>query len=279
MTQINMPSARETLEQLPTEQLDEMLDRALHNEPVDENAIRLILGVLKEREKDYPVEVTPGIEDAWEKYRRDVSKIDEKAARPCRISAWLLKVASMAAVLILLVSVVPQQAQAESLWERLVRWTDSVFEFFSEDKQIILEEYEFQTDNPGLQQVYNAVTELGVTFPVVPMWLPEGSELIEIEAESATRGAYVYSRFEYSGNGITFKVNAHGSDVPVQYQKDEEQVKQIELHGTIYYVMRNIDRWVVAWSKENVECSFTIDCQEDTIYRILKSIYSMEDGI
>ena len=44
-------------------------------------------------------------------------------------------------------------------------------------------EYVFETDHPGLQQIYDAVVEMGVTEPVVPMWVPEGYDLVEYKAE------------------------------------------------------------------------------------------------
>ena len=53
-----------------------------------------------------------------------------------------------------------------------------MFAFFSPDEPTqAIEEYEFRTEHPGLQEVYDAVAGLGVTEPVVPMWIPEGYTL------------------------------------------------------------------------------------------------------
>lgn len=275
MENTNKTSLQSMLEQMPTEQLDEMLREELSKATPDESSVRLILSVLKERDANTPQVITPGVEAAWKEYQMHTEEHRPKARR---IPSWMLRIASLAVIVGALFVVVPQEAEAESLWERLVRWTDSIFEFFSKDNQIILEEYAFQTDNPGLQQVYDAVTELGVTFPVVPMWLPEGYEITDCKTADAHNEKYVLSRFDDNGCEAVFMVSLYDSFAPVQYQKDGEQIKQIELHGTVYYLMRNVDRWAVVWSKENVECSFTIDCEEDAIYKILKSIYSMEDG-
>ena len=43
------------------------------------------------------------------------------------------------------------------------------------------------------------------------------------------------------------------------------------------YIMRNIDNWVVVCTKDKTEFTITVDCQEDTLRRILESIYVMED--
>lgn len=280
MKENNVTSLQEMLEQLPTKQLDEMLHAELKKKPIDESAIRLIMRILEEREKDLPVEITPGIEEAWEQYQQDIAQIERKADRPRRVRRLVLRAASMAAIFaVLLLAVIPQQAGAESIWEKLTRWSDSIFEFFSPGDKEIQEEYEFQTDNPGLQQVYDAVVELGVTEPVVPMWLPEGYELVECASKSAPKKSYVLSRFTKEDNEMVFRVNVYGSGVPGQYQKDNAPVKQIEMHGLAYNIMSNNERWVVAWVKDNVECFLTIDCEEDTLSKILKSIHVMEDQL
>ena len=45
-----------------------------------------------------------------------------------------------------------------------------------------------------------------------------------------------------------------------------------------YNITRNNDWWVAVWTKDNIECSIALDCQEETLRRILDSIYTMEDN-
>lgn len=274
MQQNNMTSIRELLEQMPTQQLDAMLQAELTKEHIDENSVRLILHVLREREKDDPVEITPQIEQAWEKYRQDTQALEKRALRPAKVRRWLLRAASAAAVLLLLVSVVPQQAEAESIWEKLARWTDSIFSFFDPgEEEFSQETYEFRTDNPGLQQVYDAVVELGVTEPVVPMWLPEGYELVECKTGIMPRQEYVYARLSNGTDKIVYKITSYSADVRYEYTKDKSQVDILEQYGITYNIMHNNEMWVVVWVKDNIECSLFVDCQEDILYEILESIY------
>lgn len=279
MQKNDMASLRDYLETLPTEQLDAMLDKELHSEVMDDHAVRMILSILREREKDFPVVITPEIETAWRKYQKDTAKLNGSPAQRGKLRVWFLQTVSAAAVILaVLLAIVPQRAQAESIWERLVNWSDSIFEFIHPGaEQAAPEKYVFRTDNPGLQQVYDAVVELGITEPVVPMWLPEGYELLEYEAKSVPSKKYVYARFSDGSSKIIFKVNAYNIDVPNPYQKDETQVTSLEKNGMTYNIMQNKQMWVVIGTKDNLECSFEIDCQEDTLYRILESIYTMED--
>lgn len=279
MEQNDITSVREMLELLPTEQLDIMLNKELHTEPANDNAIRMILDILREREKGYPVEMTPELENAWEKYQRDSAKIWEKSSRSRKVRNWVLKVASMAAVLILLIAVIPQQTDAETFWEKLMRWTSEIVEFFGpQDNNHRIVEYEFKTDNPGLQQVYDAAVEMGIDVPVVPSWLLDGSELAELTVRDLPSKKKIHSRFLHDGNEIIFIISIYNEDVSHKYQKDESTIDTFELNGVDHFIIQNYDMVVAVWTVDNVECSLSLNCQEDTLREIIKSIYIMEDN-
>lgn len=274
----NMTSLREMLEQLTTEQLDEMLQKELHKDTIDDHAARLIMRILREREENHPVEMTLEIEQAWEKYKRDVTTIGKDGPKRSKARRWVLRASSIAAILCLVVLMFPQQAGAETFWERLTRWTESIVEFFSpSDNEGRIQEYEFKTDNPGLQQVYDVVVELGITDPVVPMWLPEGYELVEIETTDTPRKEGLNATFERDGAQTIYFVNKHVDEIAHSYHKDDTRHEEFERNGFTFYIAQNNDRWVAIWTKDNIECFLTIDCQEDTIHEILRSIYVMEE--
>lgn len=273
----SITSLRERLEALPTEQLDRMLQEELEKEKPEGQLIRIVLKVLWEREKDMPVEITPGIEAAWEKYRQKTASDGRKG----RFPGWLIRIGSVAAVVAVLLFAIPREAEAESLFEKLARWTDSVVDFFSPDKaNDNLLEYTFVSDNPGLQQVYEAVKELGVNVPVVPTWLPEGYELVECKEINTTQKKGVSANFIDAGdssNGVIIKVDVYGEDVSHKYHRDETAFDTYEVFDVAHTILRNNDRWVVIWFRDNIECFLTLDCQEITLYEILESIYVTED--
>lgn len=275
----NVTSIRQMLEQLPTDTLREMLDKELHTEPVNGDSIRLIRSILQERQKQVAVEMTPGLKRAWEKYQRDTEKIWKKSRRTRKIRSWTMRAAAAASVLILLlVPLVPQEVGAESLWDALVRWTTEIVEFFGpNDNEGRIQEYEFKTDNPGLQQVYDAVVDLGVIDPVVPMWLPEGYELVEFYEEKTPAVTRIHSRFKCYEAICVFYIDIYNADVSRMYQWDENTIDRYEYGGIVHQILQNYDNTVVIWSRNNVECSLLLNCQEDTLNRILKSIYTTED--
>jgi len=271
----NVIGLRESLEQLQTEELQEMLQAELERDAPDPDSVRLMLSVLEERESKTPSQLAEGKEAAWQKYQTKVSRLKKKPAKRWNV---LTRAASVVLTIGVLFAAIPGQANAETFWEMLQRWTTSVVEFFSKKDAFVEEEYSFATDNEGLQQVYDAVVELGITEPIVPMWLPEESVLAELENKKSPTLTRIYARFTYNNSGITYKVDLLSSESAHQYYKDDTHYETYEQNGAKYNITRNNSRWVALWTKDNIECSITIDCQEDTLRRILDSIYVMEDS-
>lgn len=279
MPENNQTSLRVLLEQMTTAQLDEMLNTELEKENPDGNAVRLILDILHGREKDYPVELTPGMERAWESYQERISQIRQEETRHLRRDTRALRrLAAVAVLVLLLMAVVPKPAQAENLWQKLARWSDSIFEFFTPNApEVEAEPYEFRTDNPGLQQVYDAVVELGITEPVVPMWIPEGYELVEIKTISTPAKVCIHARFSNDSSEILINIDVSQSDAVQTYYKDATPVDRFEKNGMAYNVIQNNEFWIAIGLKDHVECFLAVDCQEGTLYQVLESIYTMEE--
>lgn len=279
MQENNVTSVREVFEKMSIEQLDEILNRELHREPPDTNAIRLILDILREREKDMHVELTPEMQAAWEKYQTDIAKISQQSSRARRMRRMFVRLVSSAAVLVLaFMLLVPQEAKAKGLWDWLVRVTEDVVEFFTPaDTESRIMEYEFKTDNPGLQRVYDTAVEHGVDFPAVPMCLMDGAELKACNVLDSPSRRSIMSTFMYDGGTIVHNIDIYNQEVAHSFEKDETRITVQELFGTEFTIMRNNNVWTAVWGKDNIECSIFIDCQEDELYKILRSIYVMEE--
>ena len=265
---------RKELESIPSEQLRVMLHAETGKDVPDDDLVLTILHILEDREPDALPTESDREEAAWKLYRKRVR--DRKKRR----LHW--KGLSHAAVLLLVVGLlfaaIPHEAEADNWWNRIARWTDDFFAFFREEETFRIEEYKFQTDNPGLQQVYDAVVEMGITEPVVPMWLPEGYELTEIKVYPMRDEEQLVALFEMPEKNIIYQVTVLATDKRELYPKDEVSVRQQEICGTTFNFMRNNEIWIVVWKKDNVECSIAVDCQEDVLYEILDSLYFIDGG-
>lgn len=267
----------ETLAGLQREELRHLLTAELEKEPVeiDDSLVRLLLRELENRGKDTVFTDDEAVEAACEKFRLDAGK--DRKPRGHWYQSWLVKAASVVMVLGVLLFTLPGAAEAGTVADVLTRWTDSIFHFFSPGEPAFsAEDYVFKTDNPGLQQIYDAVTELGITDPVVPMWVPEGFELQEIEVFDLAEDQTIFARLRNSNNLIYITITMHGDEVTFQHEKNTQKVETIDLAGIEHYIMSNSGEYIITWWINEIECSVVSDCQEDEIIKLLKSIYTSE---
>lgn len=257
--------------QLPTEELDQILQTELEKDHPDEGVVLSILQILEEREKDYPVEKTPEVLAMLEKLSE--RKIPSKQFKNKR--SWIAGIAAVAAVACIVVMALPRTVGAESILDVLFRWTSSVFEFFSseEDATNPPVEYIFETDNSGLQQLYDKVTEQGITDPVVPMWLPEGFELVSLRVVPMRDNACKVDAV-FTGDGKLISVSYRmSSDITTQFEKKDTTLEVFDYADISHFVLENDEYLTVTWSLTGVECSLNANIAKEHIYSIIKSIY------
>lgn len=272
MRENNAVSLREMLEQLSSARLSEMMRLELRKEAPDKNSVELILGILEDREAETPDEADAQTEMAWERYQ---NRIEEGILRPKPVRHWHWGwlASAVAVTVVVLLAVVPQRADARTIWEILDRWKDSILELFTSSEEVRDIENDFNPNNPGLQQLYDEAVEIGIENPLIPMWFEEAYELslLQVMQNPTTNG--VVAEFLAGTKLAVFNVDVYGEKPLHGYCGEEAYYKEYEREGTIYQITRNNDQWVAIWTKDNVEYFLTIDCQEDTLDRILTSIY------
>lgn len=253
-----------------SQELRAMLQDETEKAIPDDDLVLSILHILEDREPDVPMTGTAREEAAWKLFRK---RIRARKKRGLLHNPKLLKAASVILVLSLLFVMVPQQAEADNWWQRLTKWTDEFFGFFREEETFPAETYVFETDNPGLQQVYDAVVDIGVTDPVVPMWLPDGYKLAECTATRTPVKQCVYARFLNNDKECVLQINILSGETAKAYFKNDEAVQNLEKSGIIHNLVQNQDSWIVSWMQDNIECALAIDCSEDVLREIIDSIY------
>lgn len=262
---------RRELAELPSDQLRILLRAETEKETPDDDLVLMILHILEDREPEVPDAGSEKEKAAWKLFRK---RIRARRKRKPLYSSHLLRVASVVLVVCILFALVPQQTEADNWWQRLTKWTDEFFGFFREEEDTFhLADYEFRTDNPGLQQVYDTVTEMGITIPAVPMWLPEGYELAECTVEKTRIKQYIYARFLNGEKECVLQFNVLNTEDGKVYYKNEIPVQEYEVGGMIHSIMQTADQWIVSWTEDNIECFFTLDCAEDVLYEIIQSVY------
>lgn len=260
------------LKQLPTPQLDAMLRAELEKDVPDEQTVRNILRILRQREADVPVAHNARVDAAWKTYEKKVRHAASGFRRR------MLQAAAILALCCVFFFALPQQASAGSLFDRIAAWTEGIFQLFSRSEaKDIREPYIFRTEHPGLQALYDTVAEQGVAVPVVPMWLDDEFALADCKIISTPTTIKVLSAFSGNHNEAVFEFNIYSDNIPREFHKDTQQAIKYENSGIDHYIFENNGLWTVVWARDNIEGFITIDCPEDSVYRIIDSIYSMED--
>lgn len=269
----NRIDLRLKLEQMTTPELTERFQTETEKEVPDDDLVLLILDILEERDADKPVELGPQSQAAWQNYQ---SKVRARARKPVIRLNWIAKAASFVLIIgVLAAAFLPQQATAGNFWKILTSWTDDLFRYENiGTEETTPKEYVFETDNPGLQQVYEAVLEkLEITEPVVVKWLPGKPELEELLFYETPAMNSVYARLVDGESETILVFDKMGIDLSPQYDKVAVQVEKYELNGVTHHFVRNNDLWLISWSNNNVKCSVFIDCQEEVLRQIVRSIY------
>lgn len=275
MKQFNIDLQQEFVQRSTTE-LELLLDEELKKQTPDDDVVLTLLHILKDREPNLPLQLSSREEEAIKHYQQ--KRNNAKRRKP--IARRLLSIAaSVILILTMLFTLAPQEAEAETFWEMIQRITAAVLEYIAPQELLrdAESEYTFKTENPGLQQVYDEAIKLGITEPVVPMWLPENCELTELLHTESPMLSGIHATFSDGDNEIVYKLDLFNGEPARQYYKDGTHYESHEWDGTTYHIVRNKELWVVIWEKEKIECLLTVDCQEDTLRRILSSIYVTED--
>lgn len=259
--------------EMPTSELDRQLQLELQKEEPEEEVVLGIIRVLQEREENCTVEVTKDIQDAWNRYHEKTVKPKETAPK----WKWLIRAAAVA-VFGFVILAIPQTVGAESLLDVFFRWTESVFEFFVPEDEATNPTVEqmFQTEHPGLQQVYDQLSEMGVTEPVVPTWLPEGFELTELEIMPVRGMGKVYASFYANDSYIALSYRMSADILPSKYEKGVPGVEVYEPLDVCHLIMGNDENLMVTWTVDGVECAINTDIEKEEVYKLIDSIYRME---
>lgn len=267
---------REALQHISTSELDAILQEELRNVPVNQGSVKIILRELKAREKDNPVK--NGVESgkSWVRYLSQM-KNNERSEK--RNNGRVIKGVAAAMLAVVLLVWLPQEAAAKGFFERISRWTDEFLELFSPDAVNENQyEYVFTTDNPGLQKVHDAVVEMGVTGPAVPMWLPEGYELVELKEYDTKSTTSLFARFSNGEKKFVWQLMRYSDNTARKIYKIDNAILEYEFMGILFQIVDNIEYKTIYWSQKNYEFFFSVDCSGEVIYRIIHSIFTVEEN-
>ena len=280
------------LKKMSTQQLDEILRSDLMCEDCsDYERVCLILSILEEREKDMPIPKEAHVDAAWKQFQEYYNTPSGKgkslyscelptdtACCPKKKNAHLwYRVVATAAVLCLLLTVVPPAFGAENIFTLIAEWTESIFHFSSSGGSPTEPnvEQEYCSENSDLMELYVTMTAYSQGAQVVPTWIPDGLSMDELTVKERPDSIRILAAFS-SGEDellLTYTVNLSRPDSGFLYEKQEDDVKEILISGIRHYLFKNEGQYMCGWVTGNIECAIGGDISESDMVTIINSIY------
>lgn len=268
MRELELTILKEAPEAVDKARLVEILEREIAKEVPDDELVLAILGELKRRDEDRPVELTDGQKKIWVEHKRKIRK------RSIHILHPLVRAAMVALALCALVLAVPTNASAGSLWKIVASWTADIFRYENIGEETVeTENVGFQTDNEGLQAVYDALGELGIEPRPVPRWLPEGYVLQWVKEVNSPAQIGICAVFMNGEKELVLSYIEMKEDFSPDYDKLDAEIVEYECDGIIHNMIQNLNTWTINWTIQNLKCSIGVDCEEEVATQIIKSIY------
>ena len=259
-----------SLEAMDTHALNQLLQQEAEKSvsQIDEALVRAVWMTLEQREAE-PLPDGPEVQAAREKYRAGCRKPAKKK--------WVLRICVAAAVLCLLLTAIPRASGESLLVEFFQKVRADVVAFFHPDEKDnrLISDYEIV--HPGLEELRQTVEDCGISVPIVPSWIPEEYELVELKTEEFPSKTQITARFETDSQTIMLYYDIYAQSVTHEFVKDEAGCVEHESTGIIHKIYTNNGKRFALWDRDNVKCSIVVDCQEEDLTKILDSIYNMED--
>lgn len=241
------------------ESLSNRLEKELDKKEPDRDTV---IQILKEVKKE---------ESGEEQTDPVLERYGKKPQKQNRSSAWK-RLAVAAAVCLLVLASVPNVFGSESIFTMIGQWTKDIFSFGDPSN----EEFVYHTDHPGLQELYDMVADLDLSRNVVPTWIPEDAVTKQIYTKTTPDGTLVYAGFMVDDSYIGFELYVFNELPDTEYQKDNKDAILYEIAGVKHYIITNGERWTATWIVDKAECTISAD-NEEILYKILESIYSLEE--
>ena len=257
----------------PREELRRMLTEQLHKNvsEIDGDLVRRLMAELERRGPDPAFTDDQAVEAACEKFRGTGNR-----KRKLWYQSWMLKVASVVLILAILFFALPPATQAGNLQDVLGWWSDSVFQFITPGKQPHMQDYVYETDHPGLQQLYDTVKKAGITTPIVPRRMSLEFELTDLKSKQIQEDTFIDAHFTKGEHSVLVSIIGHSDEAAFQHEKDPEYIDIWGINGCNHYVIANEEQWIVTWINEGIKCTIVADCPEEDVYDMIKSIYTSE---
>lgn len=267
-----------SLRNMDTEALRSLLIMELNAEgELNLEKIQEITDIIAEREQLDVPDVDASWKDFQNQYRstEPLHTLDQEQPTTPRVHSKrkiFRKLFLVAAVLTSLFvgATLTAQAAEYDLWGAVAQWTSETFGFAFQRKDAKADAAE-DVISPELQPLWTSMQEAGVPDPLLPLYLPEEYQQIEL-IEDKTQGFWSAAYQASSDSLIQIQVQSGKTGAWSILQKDAGRPTCYEWDNTEFYIMTNMGQWVATWSNDQY-AYLIFGSNEAEIYEMIESIH------
>ena len=257
---------------MATEELEEILrlDAEMPDgQESDTDKILYIMEVLAERKRNNGHAGKTALE-AYESFKQNYMPEADNNILPMqtkrRASHRVRRLTAAAAVLaILLVGSVTAKAFGFNVWKAVIQWTQETFHFGDWGNSNADNSQQFISLQEALEEG-NTPTWL------VPTWIPDGYELIDVTVEQSPKEKAYKAIYTNEEQSLKIIVRDYLDGIPVYIEQNEGLVEEYQMLGTTYYLFENNKQVQAAWIVDSCECIIFGDVTIDDLKAMINSI-------
>ena len=185
-----------------------------------------------------------------------------------------LKFFPIAAALVLLFGSVSAQAFGFDLFGALARWTAEIFHIGSDEAPhaaITLRPLA-EGESANYDSLQAAADAFGITEPIVPAWIPERFELMNVTASNREGKILIYG--DYVSGEDFLQIGYNEIDINANtVEKDHPSVKSHSYGSIKHYLVSDLGRTKVVWQNGILESRIAGNVTEEEMIQIIDSVY------
>ena len=282
---------------MSTAELNEYLRQDSYCADSATDDVLYVMELLERREKEENTSNLPDVQKAWAEFQKYYNTEDndgkplhdfddEFGSEPTAeitsikkarkgLSRTVKSLISVAAVIcVVLVGSFTAKGLGYDIWDAIAVWAKDTFRFESTVNEPMPTPYAKQIPEE-LVELKSLMTEHGLSYTLVPGYLPEGYKLANLQYNDLDGTSTVFCQLSNGSNDIMLIYTAHSGDfASLQLEKDDALPEKYEHGGITYYLMSNMGDYLVTWLSDNVECTITGIPSHDEAVKMINSLGS-----
>jgi len=265
---------------------DELADLLFQSddESFDDNRLEALLDALDQAD---PLPELPDTEESLnafhEKYAPLFASAEAASAQNTTSSAFsekkhfrrpFLKILPIAAALVLLLGSVSAQAFGFDLFGALARWTAEIFHIGSDEvphAAITLRPLA-EGESAQYDSLQEAVDAFGITEPIVPTWVPERFELMNVTASNREEKIFICAEYLCGEDFLQISYNEIEAN-SVTVEKGDESVKSHSFGNIQHYLVSDLGRTKAVWQNGILDSRIAGNVTEEEMIQMIDSVY------